>query len=70
MANLSIRKLENETIRRLRVRAANHQVSMEEKARRILRQAVASPLRLGDLATQCFGSRHGVDLAMPEHNTQ
>lgn len=65
MANLSIRQLNDETIARLRIRAAHHQVSMEEEARRILRQAVAPPQRVGDLALQLFGSAQGVELDLP-----
>ena len=67
MANLSIRHLNDETIARLRIRAAHHQVSMEEEARRILRQAVAPPQRVGDLAVQLFGSAQGVELDLPRH---
>jgi antitoxin FitA len=66
MANLSIRKLDDETLARLRVRAAHHGVSMEEEARRILRDAVSGPKRLGDLAVRLFGPAHGVDLPLPE----
>ena len=54
MANLSVRKLEDETVQRLRVRAAQHGVSMEEEVRQILRQAVSAPDRLGDLAIRLF----------------
>jgi plasmid stability protein len=67
VANLSIRKLNDETIARLRVRAASHQVSMEEEARRILGQAVATPKRLGDLSVQFFGPESGVDLELPQY---
>jgi plasmid stability protein len=67
MASLSVRQLDEETVARLRARAANHGVSMEEEARRILREAVAAPERLGDLALELFGPRHGVDLDLPEH---
>ena len=67
VANLSIRQLNDETIARLRVRAAHHQVSMEEEARRILRQAVAPPQSLGDLAQQFFGQAQGVELDLPQH---
>ncbi|EIJ34803.1 FitA-like ribbon-helix-helix domain-containing protein [Thiothrix nivea] len=65
MASLSIRKLEDETLQRLRIRAAHHQVSMEEEARRILRQAVMPPARLGSLAAVYFGEE-GVDLELPQ----
>ena len=67
MANLSIRQLNDETIARLRIRAAHHRVSMEEEARRILRQAVAPPQRVGDLALQFFGSKQGVELDLAQH---
>ena len=40
MAGLSVRKLDDETLSRLRLRAAKHGVSMEEEARRILKDAV------------------------------
>ena len=66
MGNLSVRRLDEETLARLRSRAARNGVSMEEEARRILRDAVNAPERLGDLALEVFGRRHGVDLELPE----
>ena len=66
IANLSIRKLDDETIERLRIRAAHHRISMEEEVRRILRQAVA-PKRLGDLSVQFFGAESGSELEFPQH---
>lgn len=65
MASLSIRKLEDETLQRLRIRAAQHRVSMEEEVRRILRLAVMPPERLGELAQQFLGEQHGVELNLP-----
>ena len=38
---------------------------MEEEVRRILRDAVSAPQRLGDLAVDIFGPKHGVDLELP-----
>lgn len=67
MPSLSVRQLDEETVARLRARAASHGVSMEEEARRILKEAVAAPERIGDLTLQLFGSTHGVDLELPEH---
>ena len=67
MANLSIRKLDDDTIARLRIRAAHHRVSMEEEARRILRQAVIPSKRVGDLSIQFFGAESGVELELPQH---
>jgi plasmid stability protein len=40
---------------------------MEEEARRILRQAVATPKKLGDLSVKFFGSKSGVELELPQH---
>ncbi len=64
MAGLSVRKLDAETLERLRLRAAEHGVSMEEEARRILAAAVSAPHHLGDLAVRLFGSAYGVDLEL------
>lgn len=69
MGNLSVRKLDEETMKRLRIRAAEHGVSMEEEARRILSQAVAAPASLGDLAVKLFGQTHGIDLELPDRKT-
>ncbi|MDZ7839319.1 MAG: hypothetical protein U5R46_00650 [Gammaproteobacteria bacterium] len=67
MANISVRKIDEQTLAHLRLRAARHGVSMEEEIRRILKQAVSGPKRLGDLALEMFGPEQGVDLALPEH---
>lgn len=50
MANITIRNLEEELKRRLRIRAAEHGRSMEEEAREIIRQAVAGAEPPRDLA--------------------
>jgi plasmid stability protein len=62
---LSIRKLDDETYEQLRDRATRHGVSMEEEARQILKRAVASPERLGDLFLKVFGPSRGGDLELP-----
>jgi len=64
VGNLSIRRLDDETIKRLRVRAAEHGVSMEEEARRIISEAVSAPNRLGDLAVRTFGPEYGVEVEL------
>ncbi len=48
MANLNIRRLDDETIRRLRIRAAQHGRSMEEEARQLLLAAVGMAAASGD----------------------
>ncbi len=65
MASLNVRRIDDETYRRLRVRAAENGVSMEEEVRRILKRAVAAPERLGDLALEYFGPDHGVEIEPP-----
>ena len=64
MAGLSVRRIDQHVYERLRSRAAQHGVSMEEEVRQILRAAVGAPDRLGDLATSLFG-RHGTELEIP-----
>lgn len=66
MANLSVRRLDDETLELLRVRAAQHGVSMEEEVRRIIRESVSAPARLGDLALEFFGESHGATIDLPE----
>jgi len=66
MPSLSVRQLDEETVARLRARAASHGVSMEEEARRILKDAVCASERIGDLALELFGPVHGVDLDLPQ----
>lgn len=70
MASLTVRKLDEKTVAQLRVRAARHGVSMEEEVRRILRQAAATPDRLGDLAVRLFSPAWGVpELELPVRET-
>ncbi len=64
MPSLSVRRIDSDVYERLRIRAAQHGVSMEEEVRRILRRSVAAPERLGDLALQFFGA-DGVELELP-----
>ena len=65
LASLSIRKLDDETYERLRVRAARRGVSMEEEVRQILTRAVSPPELLGDLFLKVFGPARGADLELP-----
>ncbi|MEX2497770.1 MAG: hypothetical protein WD397_02700 [Wenzhouxiangellaceae bacterium] len=67
MPNISIRKLESETVALLRERAARHGVSMEEEVRRILRATVAAQQPIGQIASELFGPDHGVELTPSTH---
>jgi len=67
MASLSVRQLDEEVYDRLRDRAAQHGVSMEEEVRQILKRAVAAPERVGAAFRRLFGPENGVDLELPVH---
>lgn len=61
MPNISVRKIDQETLDRLRVLAARDGVSMEEEVRRILKRAVATTEKPGDLAVRLFSPAWGDD---------
>lgn len=65
MANLSVRKPDEEVFSKLRIRAAAHGVSMEEEVRQILKQAVTNPIKIGYMALQLFGEKQGIELELP-----
>ncbi len=64
MASLSIRRIPEDVIERLRVQAAQNGVSMEEEARRLIRAGVAGAEPMGTLARELFG-QDGADLEIP-----
>lgn len=72
MATLTIRRLDEKTKARLRVRAAHHGRSMEEEAREILRSALRSSLSVrGNLAHaihQRFARFAGLELDLPKRD--
>ena len=69
MASLTIRKLDEKTKARLRVRAAQNGRSMEEEARTLLRSALtdesAAETNLADAIRARFRRLGGVDLRVP-----
>ena len=69
MASITIRKLDQGTKSKLRVRAAQCNRSMEEEARNILRAALAeqasSPPNLAEAVLRRFGALGGVELELP-----
>lgn len=69
MASITIRSLDDEVKRRLRVRAAEHGRSMEEEVREILRQVVGQEKPAHDLAAAIrarVAPLGGVDLDLPQ----
>ena len=69
--SIIIRKIDDRTKSRLRVRAASHGRSMEEEAREILRSALISPATGGNLAEMIrrrFASIGGVNLELPRRD--
>ena len=71
MVKLSVRKRDNQVVTKLRLRAAQKSVSMEEEVRPIIIQAIAAPIRLSDMAIEYFGTEAGVDLELdkqPAHD--
>ncbi len=65
MASITIRNLDDETKRRLRIRAAEHGRSMEEEARDLLNKAMMLPRRgdkLGTAIHSLFKPFGGVEL--------
>lgn len=68
MASITIRNLDDEVKIRLRIRAASHGRSMEEEARRILREAVeqdVGPANLAAAIRERFVHLGGVELGLP-----
>lgn len=65
MASITIRNLDDDLKRRLRVRAAEKGRSMEKEAREILRQALglpSAPRNLGQSIHARFAAIGGIDL--------
>jgi plasmid stability protein len=72
MASITIRNLDDDVKRRLRVRAAEHGRSMEEEARDILRRVVgqpSSPKNLGQAINARFAAVGGIDLALTKRGS-
>ena len=65
MASITIRNLDDDLKRRLRLRAAEHGRSMEAEVREILRQVVGQPIapkNLGQAIHERFAVQGGVEL--------
>ena len=69
MASITIRRLPENTKRRLRMRAARNGRSMEQEARELLKSALSqaepAPTDLGEAIRKLFAPFGGVDLKIP-----
>jgi len=69
MASITIRRLEESTKRKLRIRAAQHGRSMEQEAREILKAELGKPQEppkdLGKAIRDLFAPYGGVELNIP-----
>ncbi len=67
MASLTIRNIDELTKQRLRLRAAMHGRSMEEEARRILKEALGStvPAKLGQHLLSRFAESASEEFVLP-----
>jgi len=68
MANLSVRKLDKNIYKQLRIRAANHGVSMEEEVRQIIYTALTASENISTIFQKYFGRENGVDLDISDHS--
>jgi len=70
MASITIRRLPEQTKRKLRIRAARNGRSMEQEAREILQDVLqkseSQPLNLGEEIRKRFEPFGGVDLKIPK----
>ena len=64
MASLSVRRLDDEVVRRLKMRAQRDGLSVEEAVRRILADAVVDVEPAGAMIRRLIGD-DGVDLDLP-----
>ena len=72
MANITIRKLDEKTKKKMRVRAAQHGHSMEEEARQILRAGLTAnaqaPMNMFEAIRRHIEPLGGVDLKIPRRS--
>lgn len=73
MATITIRNLPDQIKESLRVQAAKSGVSLEAYARHVLQSVTLSERFIQpsilELAGQYFGTKHGIDLVLPERSS-
>ncbi|MBV8802319.1 MAG: hypothetical protein JO131_05025 [Gammaproteobacteria bacterium] len=69
MPNLSVRKLDKNMYKQLRIRAANHGVSMEEEVRQIIYSALTASENITTVFQKHFGQENGIDLDISDRSS-
>ncbi len=69
MASLSVRRLDGEVIRRLKIRARRDGLSVEETVRRILADAVVDEEPVGAMIRRIIGDE-GIDFELPAREVE
>ena len=69
MSAISIRKLDENIYKELRIRAAKHGISMEEEVRQIIYEAIATTetTTISAVFKKHFGFTNGIDLQLNKH---
>lgn len=70
MAAIVVRNLDEDTKRRLRMRAARHGLSMEAEVRAILEASVREQDNFAETLMETFGELGGVELEIPARTAQ
>ncbi|NET62619.1 MAG: hypothetical protein F6K47_42965 [Symploca sp. SIO2E6] len=72
MASIIIREIPDATKEALRLQAAQSGLSLEAYLRHVLQQLsvqeTTANINILDIAQQCFGTKHGIDLELPERH--
>ena len=69
MPSLSVRKLDKNIYKQLRIRAANHGVSMEEEVRQIIYIALTATENISNVFQKYFGPKNGIDLNISDRKS-
>ncbi|NEP09219.1 MAG: hypothetical protein F6K14_03035 [Symploca sp. SIO2C1] len=74
MASITIRDIPDATKEALRIQAAQSGLSLEAYLRHVLKQLsckeTTANINILDIAQQCFGTKHGIDLELPERHSR
>lgn len=66
LASISVRKIDDNILKKIKLQAVHHGVSMEEEVRYILTEAVKSNEKLSHAVTKIFSSCNNKPLIIPK----